>query len=139
MKIEGPGKTNAPTKTDKARKSGSVSGASFSEFLTESEAVESTTSSAPVTNVSLYVALQAAETATEQENRRKAMEWGGDLLAELEDLRVGLLMGDYTKNQLENLARRLREKRVTVRDPGLMALLDEVELRAAVELAKYQA
>lgn len=138
MKIEGPGKTNAPTKTDKARKAGGVSGASFSEFLTESEAVESTTSSAPVTNVSLYVALQAAETATEQENRRKAMEWGGDLLTELEDLRIGLLMGDYTKTQLENLGRRLREKRATLRDPALTSLLDEIELRAAVELAKYQ-
>jgi hypothetical protein len=138
MKIEGPGKTNAPTKTEKTRKSGGVSGASFSEFLTESEAVDATTSSTPVSNVSLYVALQAAEAATDHENRRQALEWGGDLLAELEDLRLGLLMGDYTKNQLENLARRLRDKRVTVREPALVALLDEVELRAAVELAKYQ-
>ena len=138
MKIEGPGKTNAPTKSEKTRKSGGVSGASFSEFLTESEAVDAATSSTPVSNVNLYVALQAAEAATENENRRQALEWGGDLLAELEDLRLGLLMGDYTKNQLENLARRLRDKRVTVREPALVALLDEVELRAAVELAKYQ-
>ena len=138
MKIEGPGKTNAPSKTEKSKKSGGVSGASFSEFLTESEGVDATTSSAPVSNVSLYVALHPAETATEQGSRRRAMEWGEDLLADLEDLRIGLLTGTYTKNQLENLAKRLRLQREKIQDPKLMGLLDDIELRAAVELAKYQ-
>src|SRR5690606_24649523 len=106
--------------------------------LTESEGVESAKASAPITNVSLYVALQAAETATEQENKRRAVERADDLLSELDDLRIGLLLGNYTKTQLERLGMRLRQQRLMIQDPALKALLDEVELRAAVELAKYE-
>ncbi len=138
MKIEGPKRTDAAGKTGKTKKTGSTSGASFSEFLTESEGVESAKAAAPVTNVSLYVALQAAETATEQENRRRAVARADDLLAELDELRVGLILGNYTKTQLEGLARRVRQQRLNIDDPQLRALLDEVELRAAVELAKYE-
>lgn len=137
MKIEGPNRTNAPSKADKAKKTGSAGGASFSEYLT-SEEVETTTPSVGVAGVSLFVALQASEHATEHEQRRRAIRHADDLLNELEDLRVGLLLGTYTKNQLQNLSHRLAQQRLIVRDPALMVLLDEVELRAAVELAKYE-
>jgi hypothetical protein len=138
MKIEGPKRTDATGKTDKTKKTSRAGGASFSEFLTESEGVESARGPAPVTNVSLYVALQVAETATEQENKRRAIERTDDLLSELDDLRIGLLLGNYTKSQLERLGMRLRQQRLTIQDPKLKALLDDVELRAAVELAKYE-
>jgi hypothetical protein len=138
MKIEGPKRTDAAGKTEKSKKTSGTSGASFSEFLTEAEQVETTRPSAPISNVSLYVALQAAETATEQQNKRQAIERADDLLAELDDLRIGLLLGNYTKTQLERLGARVRQQKAVIQDPQLKSLLDDIELRAAVELAKYE-
>lgn len=137
MKIEGPNRTNAPGKTDKAKKSGSTGGTSFSEYLA-SEEVETTAPAVGVAGVNLFMALQASEHATEQEQRRRAIRHADDLLNELEDLRVGLLLGTYTKTQLHNLAARIAQQKLVISDPALTALLDEVELRAAVELAKYE-
>ena len=137
MKIEGPNRTNAPSKADKAKKTGSAGGAAFSEYLT-SEEVETAAPAVGVAGVSLFVALQASEHATENDQRRRAVTHADDLLNELEDLRVGLLLGTYTKTQLQNLANRLAQQSLIVRDPSLMALLDEIHLRAAVELAKYE-
>lgn len=138
MKIEGPKRSDAAGKAEKSKKSGSVSGSSFSEILSETEGVSAAAAAVPVGGVNLFVALQAAETATEQQQRRKALEHADDLLAELEDLRVGLLLGSYTLNQLQNLASRLNAKRANITDPELISLLDDIELRAAVELAKYE-
>jgi hypothetical protein len=138
MKIEGPNRTNATSKSDKAKKSGSTSGASFSEYLTETEETAAATPTIGVAGVSLFAALQAAEAATDQEQRRQAIMQADDLLDELEDLRVGLLLGTYTTTQLRNLGARLNQQRVMIRDPKLMELLDDIQLRAAVELAKYE-
>lgn len=138
MKIEGPQRSNATSKSDKAKKAGSTSGASFSEYLSDATAVETTSAPAGVGSVNLFLALQAAEHATDHEQRRQAIVHADDLLNELEDLRIGLLLGSYTVSQLQNLARRLQGHRARIQDPALMALLDEIELRAAVELAKYE-
>jgi len=138
MKIEGPNRTSGPSKTDKSKKTGSAGGASFSEFLTEPEEVGPATPVVNVAGVTLFAAMQAAEHATDQEQRRQAIVRADDLLMELEDLRLGLLLGSYTVTQLRNLASRLNSQRANIQDPQLMALLNEVELRAAVELAKYE-
>lgn len=138
MKIEGPKSTNATGKTEKAKKAGGTSGASFSEFLTETEEAGATSAPAPVAGVSLFMALQAAEAATDQEQRRRAVNHADELLDELEDLRLGLLLGTYTTSQLQNLASRVRQQRLQISDPALLSLLDDIELRASVELAKYE-
>lgn len=138
MKIEGPNRTNAPAKTDKAKKTGSSRGVAFSEYLSASDEAEAAVAPTSVANVGLFLTLQVAEQATEQEQRRRAINHADDLLNELEDLRIGLLLGSYTKNQLHNLAARVRQQRLVIQDTKLMALLDDIELRAAVELAKYE-
>lgn len=138
MKIEGPGKAGATGKADKAKKTDSTGGSSFAEFLTGAGDVEASSAPTGVAGVSMYVALQAAEHATEHENRRRAIDHASDLLDDLEDLRVGLLLGSYTKNQLLQLSNRVRRQRLLVSDAKIMTLLDEIALRAAVELAKYE-
>lgn len=137
MKIEGPSKTSGPSKADKAKKAGGTSSTSFSDYLGGVGDADAPAASAPVGGVNLFVALQAAEHATEHENRRRAINHGNDLLDDLEDLRIGLLLGSYTKNQLHQLAARVRQQRLNVNDPILMNVLDDIALRAAVELAKY--
>ena len=46
-------------------------------------------------------------------------------------------MGDYTMDQLYRMTQRLQERRMTIDDPDLLAIIDDIELRVRVELAKY--
>lgn len=79
----------------------------------------------------------AADDATSGRQRRtRLMQRGEDLLDRLEEVRLGLLLGAIPKDRLLDLARMVRERREQGQDRQLDALLDEIELRAEVELAK---
>jgi len=84
----------------------------------------------------------AAQTVGDQgggpdyEERKRRAKRGQDLLDRLENLRRGLLAGAIPKDSLADLARAVREKREAGADPLVSRLLDEIELRAEVELAK---
>jgi hypothetical protein len=58
------------------------------------------------------------------------------MLSELEALRDGLLDDDVPVHRLEALAALARSQRAEVDDPDLAQLLDEIDLRVQVELAK---
>jgi len=79
-------------------------------------------------------ALQEVTDPTER--RRLARRRGNELLDRLDDIRHGLLVGAIPLADLEDLARVLRAHRGDVDDPRLADLLDHIDLRAAVELAK---
>jgi hypothetical protein len=70
--------------------------------------------------------------------RRQAVARGETLLDRLDELRHGLLLGTLTHGQLLDLARIVRLRRGAVDDPGLLSVLDDIDLRAQVELAKYE-
>ena len=86
-----------------------------------------------VSSVSALLALQ--ETDTVEERRRKAIRRGGGLLDRLDALKVALLEGGGG-NALQALARAVAEERQDQDDAGLKDVLDHIETRAAVELAK---
>ena len=58
------------------------------------------------------------------------------MLDELEQIRLGLLLGQIPRARLEQLAQMVRARREQLDDLKLIAILDDIELRAAVELAK---
>jgi hypothetical protein len=68
--------------------------------------------------------------------RRRAVRRGDALLDRLEDLRLGLLAGRLPRERLDELAHLSRTARDSVDDPQLGAVLDAIDLRVAVELAK---
>jgi hypothetical protein len=80
------------------------------------------------------MALQGVEDVMER--RRRAVRRASGILDRLEDLKLALLSGEAGEGSLENLARTLREERPQDADAGLNGLLDQIDLRAAVELAK---
>jgi hypothetical protein len=80
------------------------------------------------------MALQGVEDVMER--RRRAVRRGSGILDRLEELKLALLSGEAGDGSLENLARTLREERPQDADAGLNGLLDQIDLRAAVELAK---
>ena len=87
-----------------------------------------------VADVGALMALQGVEDATER--RRRAIRRGGGLLDRLDELKLALLSGEAGEGALERLSRTLREERPEDADPQLTSLLNQIDLRAAVELAK---
>lgn len=95
-----------------------------------------TATAAPAAALGALLAAQSLETPAER--RRKAAARGGRLLDVLDQVRIGLLEGRLAPSQVERLAQEVRAARVSADDPGLQGVLDEIEVRAAVELAKLQ-
>ncbi len=88
---------------------------------------------APATGLDAILALQAVGDFTE--SRRKAVKRGTTLLDLLEEMKADLLIGRTTPQRLDAMVTQLSALRERV-EPGLDALIDDIELRARVELAK---
>lgn len=92
--------------------------------------------SAAVVSVDALITLQ--DVGGPLERRRRAVGRAGRILDVLEDLKLALLDGGISGADLERLQRAVRESRAATDDPRLEGLLDEIETRAAVELAKLE-
>ena len=86
--------------------------------------------------VDSILAVQEVPGATDGRGRGMLRRYGDDLLSRLDDLRIGILSGAYPKQKLVDLAHRLRKKRQASDDPRLNEIIEEIELRAEVEIAK---
>jgi len=135
MKVVGPNGVNTPTSTRTAR---SASGFSLGQAPATAAPAAATANAATggVSDVSALMALQGIEGPLEK--RRRAIRRGGGLLDRLEELKLALLNGDADEASLDQLARTLREERSDDGDTDLNALLDQIDLRASVELAKAE-
>ena len=98
--------------------------------------VSSVSNVSGVVGVEALLALQDVGTPTER--KRRAVGRAGRLLDELDDIRIALLGGELSGAQLDRLSRAVREQRDATDDPKLEAVLNEIETRAAVELAKLE-
>lgn len=140
MKINGPRHLQGPSGT-KRKPSAGGEGSGFapqSAASTSSAASGAPLSGASAVNsVDALLALQA--TGDFREARKRATERAFSLLDVLDDLKLALLEGGIPRAKLTALMELLKSERDGVDDPRLEAALDEVELRAAVELAKYHA
>ena len=93
---------------------------------------------APSPLAALSTVLAAQEAQDGPGERRRALARGRSLLDELDQIRVGLLEGTLPEASIRRLAALLQADRPSVSEENLLAVLDEIELRAAVELAKRQ-
>ena len=97
------------------------------------------TAAAGVAHVSSLEALMALqEVGGPLERRRRAVRRADSILEALEGLKLDLLEGVLSPGALNGLTRAVREQRSLTEDPQLEDLLDQVETRAAVELAKLE-
>jgi hypothetical protein len=92
-------------------------------------------SSAPIAagGIDALLALQAVDDATT--GRRKAVKRGNMLLDALEAIRGDLLAGRISEGRLNRAVALLRQVRSQT-NPELEAVVDDIELRVRVELAK---
>jgi hypothetical protein len=92
---------------------------------------------APVGVGSLQALLALQETLSPTERRRRAVRRGGRILDGLDQLRLAVLdMDGREATALQELGSAVREAREDTDDPALEALLEQIEIRAAVEIAK---
>lgn len=94
------------------------------------------TSLSGVMSVDALLALQDVGGPTER--KRRAVSRAGRLLDVLDDVKIGLLSGEISGDDLGRLQQAIRDQRDQTDDPKLEAVLDEIETRAAVELAKLE-
>jgi Class II flagellar assembly regulator. len=87
----------------------------------------------PAAGLDAILALQAVGDFTE--SRRKAVKRGSTLLDLLEGMKADLLVGRVSADRLDAMIQQLGAMRERV-EPGLDALIDDIELRVRVELAK---
>jgi hypothetical protein len=72
------------------------------------------------------------------ERRRRAVGRAGRILDVLDDVKVALLDGEVSPDALDRLVVAVREERDDTEDARLEGVLDEIEMRAAVEMAKLE-
>lgn len=141
MKITGPYNLRPSDVVKGKRTSQASSGGDFLGLISGgSEASESATVTAtdavPLTSLDAMLSLQ--EISDDELRRKKAVADGFDTLETLEDLRHSLLVGRVPEHVLRGLTLKVARQRQQISDPRLLAVLDDIELRAAVELAKLE-
>lgn len=90
----------------------------------------------PLAAVETILTLQAFDDSTD--GRSKGLAHGEDLLDILDRIRDGLLAGSIPRVMLHHLASVISKKPDVFVDPKLQNVLDEIDLRARVELAKLE-
>jgi hypothetical protein len=108
----------------------------FSVFLSDSEEEQKSVNevySTPTLNSMLFL----QDVNSQQNIAKKNYERGQDILDGLENYRRAMVTGDKSAD-LQKVANQLKERRTKSEDAILENLIDEIELRAAVEAAKRE-
>lgn len=80
--------------------------------------------------------LSVQEVPDADKERKRAIEKGHSVLDELEQLCLELLLGAVSLERLERLEGLIQRHRANLDDPRILEILNEIEVRASVELAK---
>ncbi|MBN8542672.1 MAG: flagellar assembly protein FliX [Alphaproteobacteria bacterium] len=132
--------TNPTQRTNNVRRTSKTGSSSFVDALDGVGEVEEAQATTPVAAMSgIGVLLGAQEVSEEEVRRRKAFKQGKLTLDALAELRDALIIGNLPLSTIRNLESIVAQERGTTNDPVLNGILDEIELRAAVEIAKLEA
>ena len=139
MKVEGPGKTSGTKGVSKPGAKKGIGDGAFGGMVDETQEAEAQApaSRAPsIGALDVLLALQGSEGSTSEEAAKRAKRRAAELLDYLDKVKIGLLTGELPQSTLRQLAHTIATHRDAVVDPKLVEILDEIDLRAQVELAK---
>ncbi len=136
LDIKGPGKVETSSIRRTARSGGGASSAFTLSDAAETVRGQVVSSPGPLTAVDNILMLQGVDDSLS--GRSKGLAHGEDLLDMLDDIRDGLLGGGIPRATLNRLAHAVSKRQDGFADPKLQVVLDEIELRAKVELAKLE-
>ena len=133
MRIYGPNGTTLGSPAANTRR---TSSSSFALPEDTTAAAENRAVSAPkaTANIDALLAMQGVEDPTER--RKRSVQRGKGALDVLDDLKIGLLSGNLNASTVSRLRDAAANLKSSSGDPGLDAVLSEIELRVEVELAK---
>src|SRR5277367_2851629 len=133
MRILGPNGTTLGSQTSGVRKTNS-SGFSLPDDTASANETRAAVAPKATAGIDALLAMQGIEDPLEK--RKRSVQRGKRALDVLDDLKIALLSGNFDGSTVN----RLREASVNLKsssgDPGLDAVLSEIELRVEVELAK---
>jgi hypothetical protein len=126
---------SGPPKPRRSERSAAVKPGGFAKALSGGATTPNPISEAvPLTPVGSLFSIQEVGDAVS--GRSRGLSRGHDLLDGLEALRRNLVLGSLTASQIEQLKSLAAGARGSADDPILAEILNEIEIRAAVELAK---
>ncbi len=134
MRIYGPNGTTIGTPAGNARRTGST-GFSLPDDVATTSETRSPTAPKAAAGIDALLALQGIE-ENPTERRRRSVARGKGALDVLDDLKIGLLSGNLNATTVSRLRDAAANLKSSSGDPGLDAVLSEIELRVEVELAK---
>lgn len=136
MRVNGPGITDQANKTKKKQNINSPGG--FDAYLSASGNTEEAAAASGLGALSgIGALLSLQELDSQGEGNAKAYKHAEDILEQLSDLRMGLLAGLIPPEKLQNLASLVKASRQDDLDPRLQDILNDIEVRALVELEKF--
>lgn len=139
MKISGSGRAQGPSKNKKAGKA-SETDASFGDFMAkDTQSAPASQSTQSIAQVDALLAIQGAEDPTAGASKKRMRKRAITILDELEKLRIAMLSRNLTVGHMLDIADVVASHREKIMDPVLTGVMDEIDLRAQVELAKMRA
>jgi Class II flagellar assembly regulator len=133
MRILGPNGTTLGSPAGNARRTSS-SNFSLPDTASSTEARAAVAPKAS-TGIDALLALQGIEDDP-TERRKRSVQRGRQALDVLDDLKIGLLSGNFDAATVSRLRDAAASLKSSSGDPGLDSVLSEIELRVEVELAK---
>ena len=133
MRIYGPNGTTLGSPAANSRRTSS-SGFALPDAASTPDARAATAPKAAA-NIDALLAMQGVE-EDPVERRKRSVQRGKGALDVLDDLKIGLLCGSFDASTVSRLRNAAANLKSTSGDPGLDAVLSEIELRVEVELAK---
>jgi hypothetical protein len=133
MRIYGPNGTTLGSPASNTRRTSST-GFSLPETPAAPEETRSAAPPKAAASIDALLAMQGVEDPTER--RKRSVARGRGALDVLDDLKIRLLSGNFDASTVGRLREAAANLKSTSGDPGLDAVLSEIELRVEVELAK---
>ena len=132
MRIYGPNGTTLGSQAGNVRRTSSTGFALPDAASTQ----ETRAAVAPKATAGIDALLAMQGIADPVERRKRAVKRGKGALDVLDELKIGLLSGSFDTSTVSRLRAAAADLKSSSGDPGLDAVLSEIELRVEVELAK---
>jgi hypothetical protein len=133
MRIYGPNGTTLGSPSTSVRRTSSTNFA-LPEDAAATPETRAAVAPKAAANIDALLAMQGIEDPTER--RKRSVQRGRGALDVLDDLKIGLLSGNFDASTVSRLRDAAANLKSSSGDPGLDAVLSEIELRVEVELAK---
>lgn len=139
MKIDRSKGTSGAGGTKKSGGSQSSGDVDFSKFVNSGSGdVAGAQATQSIAQLDALLAVQETEDPTKKAAKKRVRLRANTILDKLEAIRLRMLAGNLTVGHMIDVADVVASHRDKIDDPKLVSIMDEIDLRAQVELAKMR-